>query len=159
MTFDAPPPFSDRLIDAAFAWRDDIVAAAGFLTRLPVGHFVSPETGLLARSMRAFPLVGVGIGLIGWGAFRLAEALGLPDAVAALMAPLATVLTTGALHEDGLADTADGFGGGEGRERKLAIMRDSRSGAYGVIALIFSIALRGAALTALAASGVGAALI
>jgi adenosylcobinamide-GDP ribazoletransferase len=161
MTFDMPP-WTNRLLDALARWRDDAVAAAVFLTRLPIARFASPETGLLARSMRAFPLVGVGIGLIGWAGYALAAALGLPLAIAALLALLATVLATGALHEDGLADTADGFGGGGDPARKLAIMRDSRSGAFGVIALVFSLTLRGAALAALAdlsSSAVGLALI
>jgi adenosylcobinamide-GDP ribazoletransferase len=138
--------------------RDDVLAAASFLTRLPVARFASPDTGLLARSMRAFPIVGIAVGLIGWAVFALAGALALPAAIAALLALVATVLTTGALHEDGLADTADGFGGGEDRARKLIIMHDSRNGAFGIIALIFSLALRGAALAALAASGIGVGL-
>jgi adenosylcobinamide-GDP ribazoletransferase len=100
-------------------------------------------------------VVGIAIGLVGWAAFALARALGLPETLAALVALLATVLTTGALHEDGLADTADGFGGGADAARKLAIMRDSRSGAYGVIALVFSIGLRAASLAAIAGQGAG----
>jgi adenosylcobinamide-GDP ribazoletransferase len=158
MTSETPPP-TDRLLDAAVHWRDDLVAAALFLTRLPLARFASPETGLLARSMRAFPLVGIGVGLIGWAGFALAGALGLPAPVAALAAVAATILATGALHEDGLADTADGFGGGDDKLKKLAIMHDSRSGAFGVIALVFSIALRGAALATLTAPLAGAALI
>src|SRR5277367_87736 len=159
MRFDAPSAHS--VLTALFGIRDDVIAAASFLTRLPVARFTSPDTGLLARSMRAFPLIGIAVGLVGWAAFALAAALGLPAAVASLLALLATVLTTGALHEDGLADTADGFGGGEDSARKLAIMRDSRNGAFGIIALVFSLALRGAALVALAASslGVGLALV
>ena len=155
MSSDAPTP-TDRVLDALIQWRNDLVAGAAFLTRLPVHRFASHETGLLARSMRAFPLVGIAVGLIGWAAFALAGALGLP-AASALLTVLATVLATGGLHEDGLADTADGFGGGDSAERKLQIMRDSRSGAFGVLALIFSIALRSAALAGIAA--VGPALI
>ena len=153
---DAPPP-TDRALDALIQWRNDLVAGAAFLTRLPVHRFASHETGLLARSMRAFPLVGIAVGLIGWAVFALAGALGLPVALSALLAVLATVLATGGLHEDGLADTADGFGGGDTAARKLQIMRDSRSGAFGVLALIFSIALRSAAIAGIAA--VGPALI
>jgi adenosylcobinamide-GDP ribazoletransferase len=158
MSFDARswtsavPPF-------LAGWRDDFLASGSFLTRLPLYRLVSIESGLLARSMRAFPLVGVVVGLIGWAVFAAAAALGLPPVATALAALAATVLVTGGLHEDGLADTADGFGGGADRERKLAIMRDSRSGAYGVMALIFSLGLRGAALAALTGSAAGPALI
>ena len=129
--------------------RDDVLAAASFLTRLPVARFASPDTGLLARSMRAFPIVGIAVGLIGWAVFALAGALALPAAIAALLALVATVLTTGALHEDGLADTFDGFGGST-PERKLEIMRDSRIGTYGASALAMSLMLRIAALASLA---------
>ncbi len=154
------PPWTHRILAALRAWLDDLVAAAHFLTRLPVSRFASPETGLLARSMRAFPIVGVLVGAVGWVSFALARALGLDDAIAALLTLLVTILLTGALHEDGLADTADGFGGGEDREARLAIMRDSRSGAFAILALILSLGLRGAALAALGAAGsVGPALI
>jgi len=82
----------------------------------------------------------------------LALLVGLPASLAAVFALAAGVALTGALHEDGLADTADGFGGGKDRERKLAIMRDSRSGSYGVLALCLSLLARWAALAALAAT-------
>src|SRR5260370_40396891 len=158
MDFDAPA-WQDRARSAAAAWWDDVIAAARFLTRLPVAGLATAETGLLARSMRAFPVVGLVVGLAGWAAFAIAAALGLPATIGALLAVAVTVLTTGALHEDGLADTADGFGGGEDRAGKLAIMRDSRSGAYGVLALAFSVALRAAALAVLTTPRAGAALI
>jgi adenosylcobinamide-GDP ribazoletransferase len=109
--------------------------------------------------MRAFPLVGILVGLIGWAVFALATRLGLPPFAVGLVTLAATVLVTGGLHEDGLADTADGFGGGADREHKLAIMRDSRNGAYGVMALIFSLGLRSAALAALTVPAAGLALI
>jgi adenosylcobinamide-GDP ribazoletransferase len=158
MAFDAPD-WKDATLAALAAWRDDAVAAACFLTRLPLAGFASAETGLLARSMRAFPVVGILVALVGWAAFAIAVALGLPATIAALLAVAATVLVTGALHEDGLADTADGLGGGADRARKLAIMRDSRTGAYGVLALVLSIALRAAALSVLTTPRVGAALV
>src|SRR5882757_7263051 len=108
-------------------WRDDFVAAARFLTRLPLAGFASPQSATagrpLAAAMRAFPLVGILVGLVGWAVFSLADALGLPATIGALLAVAATVALTGALHEDGLADTADGFGGSVERTRKLAIMR------------------------------------
>ena len=79
----------------------------------------------------------------------LASSFGLGQAPAALLALVAAGLITGALHEDGLADTADGFGGGRDRDEKLAIMRDSRQGSYGIIALIATIGLRAVALAAI----------
>jgi adenosylcobinamide-GDP ribazoletransferase len=86
------------------------------------------------------------IGAAGGSAYAIASALALPALAAALIAVATTALITGALHEDGLADTADGFGGGATREAKLDIMRDSRIGTFGVIALIVSIGLRSAAV-------------
>lgn len=129
------------------AWRDELLAALIFLTRLPLGMVQAdaPLPGAhpsLADASWAFPVVGLVIGAIGGVAYAIAFALGLPTLAAALIAVAATVLTTGALHEDGLADTADGFGGGATREQKLDIMRDSRIGAFGVLALIFSVGLR-----------------
>ncbi|NIA68098.1 adenosylcobinamide-GDP ribazoletransferase [Pelagibius litoralis] len=114
----------------------------------------------LARASRCYPLVGALVGVIAALIFLAADRLGLPPGLAALSAIVATVLVTGALHEDGLADLADGFGGGGDRARKLAIMRDSRIGSYGVIALILALALRAGSLAAIAEPGaVAAALI
>jgi adenosylcobinamide-GDP ribazoletransferase len=136
------------------AWRDQFLAASSFLTRLPLTAWSrSPIDALppsLADSAWAFPVVGLVVGVIGGLAYAIAGALHLPPLAAALVALVATILTTGALHEDGLADTADGFGGGATRERKLEIMRDSRIGSFGVIALVLSIGLRAAALAAIA---------
>ncbi|HEX3500198.1 MAG TPA: adenosylcobinamide-GDP ribazoletransferase [Stellaceae bacterium] len=148
---------------ALAGWRDDLVAAASFLTRLPLAGLAAPQSPMPARPlasvMRAFPLVGILVGVAGWAVFALADAFALPAMICALLAVATTVAVTGALHEDGLADTADGFGGGAERTRKLAIMRDSRSGAYGVLALVFSVALRAAALAALPPSRAGLALV
>lgn len=126
------------------SWLGDAHLAAVFLTRLPL-----PDAGVgnLARAMRTFPLVGAGLGL-GAAAVAWAAALALPALPAALLAVLALVLATGALHEDGLADLADGLGARGGRERRLEVMRDSRTGAFGVLALIFSVGLRASALAA-----------
>jgi len=119
--------------------------ALGFLTRLPFGPRGAQEPGALARSMAMFPLVGVLVGGIGGAVYALAHLL-LPAAIAALLALATTILVTGALHEDGLADTADGFGGGGDRAGKLAIMRDSRIGTFGMIALTLALGLRAVAL-------------
>ncbi len=131
-----------------------------FLTRQPLRHdgaIAGPE---LSRATRLYPLVGLAIGAAGGAVFWLAAAIGLPPLLAGLIAVAATMLLTGALHEDGLADTADGLGGGGDRARRLEIMGDSRSGSYGVAALILSIGLRAAALAALAApAAVAGALV
>jgi adenosylcobinamide-GDP ribazoletransferase len=130
------------------SWRAELHAALTFLTRLPL-HRVAldePVSADLAAASWAFPVAGVVVGAIGALSYGIALALGLPLLAAALVAVGATALTTGGLHEDGLADTLDGLGGGASREEKLAIMRDSRTGVYGVLALIFSVALRVAAL-------------
>jgi adenosylcobinamide-GDP ribazoletransferase len=135
------------------ALGDELALAARFLTRLPLGRSVAIASGSLAQAGWAFPVVGLGVGVLGAIAAAIAARLGFPSLVIGLIAVGVTVLVTGGLHEDGLADTADGLGGGSDREEKLAIMRDSRSGAYGVLALIFSVGLRAAALAALADLG------
>ncbi len=139
--------------DLAFfsSCQQDFKLAYGFLTRLPAPFHVPDAAGGLGRALRLAPLVGlvVGVGgaLVSWIAIG---GLGLPPLPAALLTVAATVWITGALHEDGLADVADGFGGAFERRRKLAIMRDSRIGTYGVLALILSVGLRAAALAVLA---------
>lgn len=123
--------------------------AATFLTRAPwVARWASGDAAELARSARWFPLVGVLVGA--WGALAFAAtACLLPPAAAALLALAAMVALTGAFHEDGLADAADGLFGGYTRERRLEIMRDSRIGTFGGIALVLSLGLRWQALLAL----------
>lgn len=125
---------------------DDARLAVVFLTRLPLPLRCAPPEGAHARAMAWFPVVGALIGLAGAAVHGLALAGNLPPAVAALLALGATIWITGALHEDGLADVADGLGGGRDRDRKLEIMRDSRVGTYGVLALLLSVGLRAAAL-------------
>ncbi|HEY0836205.1 MAG TPA: adenosylcobinamide-GDP ribazoletransferase, partial [Azospirillum sp.] len=131
-------------------WLDEIALATVFMTRLPIRLRLDPEVDLHARSMGWFPLVGAGVGLLAGGVYALTVWLNLPPTAAALLALAASAWVTGALHEDGLADVADGFGGGRSRERKLEIMRDSRVGSYGVLAVVFSVGLRASALAALA---------
>jgi adenosylcobinamide-GDP ribazoletransferase len=128
----------------------DLKASIAFLTRLPIGRATAASGTDVSRAAWAFPLAGVLVGLIAAAIYAIAHKLGLPAWIAAALAVAATLATTGCLHEDGLADTADGFGGGETRERKLEIMRDSRIGTYGVCALTLSILLRVAALASFA---------
>jgi adenosylcobinamide-GDP ribazoletransferase len=133
-------------MDARRGLFDEFAIAMAVLTRLPVGVAGQDEPGAIAASGWAFPLVGAGIGGIAAVVFFVAEALGCAALIAASLAVLAGIALTGAFHEDGLADTADGLGGGHDRETKLAIMRDSRHGSFGILALVFSVGLRAAAL-------------
>ena len=123
----------------------DFRLALGFLTRIPVSLAEPPGPNALTRSMRLFPLVGALIGAAVGGLDLLAGKV-LPPLPSALLAIGLGLLLTGALHEDGLADCADGFGGGRDKDGKLAIMRDSRIGAYGTLALILSVGLRASAI-------------
>lgn len=120
-------------------WIDFLVAIQ-FLTRIRV-PLSAYEPDALSRSVKFFPVVGL---LIGGGAALLRFLLQphLPTLAVALLLVAYLVLVTGALHEDGLADAADGFGGGWDREKILTIMRDSRIGSYGAIALILSLTAR-----------------
>ncbi|MBV9653914.1 MAG: adenosylcobinamide-GDP ribazoletransferase [Acetobacteraceae bacterium] len=120
------------------------------LTRVPLPRrFVPGVLPSPARSVWCFPLVGALTGAGAGAIYAACDQLGMPPLLAALWTVAAQLLITGALHEDGLADTADGFGGGHSREQKLAIMRDSRIGSYGVLALILSLAIRVAAIGAI----------
>lgn len=136
-------------MDARRGPFDEFAIAMALLTRLPVGMDAQDEPGAIAAAGWAFSLVGAGIGGIVALSFFVAELIGCSALVAALLAILAGIALTGAFHEDGLADTADGFGGGRDRETKLAIMRDSRHGSFGILALAFSVGLRAAALAAI----------
>ena len=115
---------------------------------MPVGRARPAATLDIDRIAWAAPIAGVFVGLIGGVVLALTALLGLPPLLRGGLATAALVAFTGALHEDGLADVADGFGGGATRTRKLEIMRDSRIGAYGAIAIALALILRVGALTA-----------
>jgi adenosylcobinamide-GDP ribazoletransferase len=125
---------------------DDFLIVLGFFTRLPVGDYSGVWQGRLASGAWAFPIVGVLAGFGGAAAWAIALWVGLPPMLAAIFAVLFQILLTGALHEDGLGDIADGFGGGRDRDAKLTIMRDSRVGAYGVLAIVLAVIMRIAAI-------------
>jgi adenosylcobinamide-GDP ribazoletransferase len=122
-----------------------------FLTRIPAPTALPPDQAPLHRAMRQFPLVGALIGGVTSLIVALGTSVGLSPFAAAVLGIAVTAALTGGLHEDGLADTADGFGGGSDKEHKLKIMRDSRIGAYGVLALILVILLKSQAIAAMAA--------
>ncbi|MSP47726.1 MAG: adenosylcobinamide-GDP ribazoletransferase [Alphaproteobacteria bacterium] len=129
------------------ALRLELVTAVAFLTRLPIRL---DATLPLAAAARGFPLAGALVGGIAAAVLALAHGVGIPPLVAAVLAVGAAVAATGALHEDGLADSADGLFSGAARERVLEIMRDSRIGTFGALALILSVGLRAGSLAALA---------
>jgi len=110
------------------------LAAVRFFTRLPVPSWIGHSQAQLDRAARYFPLVGALVGAIG-AAATLAAALLLPASIAILLGMAATLLATGAFHEDGLADSCDAFGGGWDKAQVLAIMKDSRIGSYGALAI------------------------
>lgn len=147
MLTDLPPPKENL----ATAWMRDLKIAMIFFTRVPVAYDGALGLPELKRAWRAVPLVGAVIGAVGAGVYAAAHRLGLGPTIAAVLAVMATTLLTGALHEDGLADFVDGCGGGRDRAGRLEIMRDSRIGTYGVLALGFTGALRIAALATIAA--------
>jgi adenosylcobinamide-GDP ribazoletransferase len=120
---------------------EELVGAVMVLTRLPIGGLSRPAIEPSA-CVWAYPLVGIFIGAVGGAVFSVGSFLTLP--------PLISAICAVGLHEDGLADTADGLGGGRSRERKLDIMRDSRIGSFGALALILSVTLRVAAASTLA---------
>jgi adenosylcobinamide-GDP ribazoletransferase len=132
--------------------------ALRFLTIVPAPPVDRVEDDWLMRAAKYFPLVGIVVGIVSAAVLLLSAKLWtgfLPP----LMAIAASIVLTGALHEDGLADTADGLGGGRSREARLAIMKDSRIGTYGALALGLGVALRVLALAPLPTWTAAAALI
>jgi adenosylcobinamide-GDP ribazoletransferase len=129
---------------------DRLACAAQFLTRLPLPGPRAWSDELLARSARYFPLVGLLVGGVVAAVFLAARQVWPTGALPALLAVAAGVLVTGGFHEDGLADTADGLGGGQTPEQRLTIMKDSRLGTYGALALGLVLAARVGAVAELA---------
>ncbi|GMA77280.1 hypothetical protein GCM10025880_36970 [Methylorubrum aminovorans] len=144
---DPGPPFPGA------DWVYDLAACLRFFTRLPIPPLPdepAPHAAPDFRTVpRVLPLAGLLIALPAALVLVLAWEIRLGPFVAAALALVALALITGAMHEDGLADVADGFGGGQSRERSLEIMRDSRIGAYGGTALFLGLALRAAMLATL----------
>jgi adenosylcobinamide-GDP ribazoletransferase len=131
----------------------DVHLAGVLLTRLPLPQL--PQTAFQGGhgAVWAYPLIGAGIAALGSIAGLIALGAGLPPLAAAGIAIAAMTLTTGAMHEDGLADTADGLWGGWTRERRLAIMKDSHIGTYGVLALLLAVGIKCALYAALLPMG------
>ena len=117
---------------------NSFLGAVVFLTRIPVSRFYDFQRDNLSRSVIYFPIVGMFVGLAG-GIVLTAGHLFLPALIAVLLCMAATVAMTGGIHEDGLADAADGLFGGQNASRCLEIMKDSRLGTFGALALWFSL--------------------
>ena len=122
--------------------------ALQFFTRVPIPRWVGFEPWWLHACARHFPLVGFVIGAVATAVLWAGHALFTP-AVAVLLSMAASVVLTGAFHEDGWADTCDALGGAAGRERALVIMKDSRIGSYGAVGLVLMLGLKAAATLAL----------
>jgi adenosylcobinamide-GDP ribazoletransferase len=138
---------------------DRLRDAIRFLTIIPVGSSNdAPDPEWMVRSSKFFPLVGAMVGLVSAAMLLVTTPLFGP-VIAALLSVLAGVLITSGFHEDGLADTMDAFGGGWTIEQRLTIMKDSRIGTYGTLALIFAIALRSTTLAGMPSATGAAALI
>ncbi|MEQ1695831.1 MAG: adenosylcobinamide-GDP ribazoletransferase [Hyphomicrobiaceae bacterium] len=127
--------------EAAYA-----IVAVQFLTRLPVPVMRSFNSTWMDRSIAYFPLTGLIVGGICSVVWLASNHIWTP-AISAILALAAGIAATGAFHEDGLADTADGLGGGLTREKRLLIMKDSRIGTYGTVVLITALALKVACLS------------
>jgi adenosylcobinamide-GDP ribazoletransferase len=132
--------------DTGLTVLTDLRGAFGLLTRLPLG---GPGRG--AASTWAWPVVGAAVGAMGAGAGLAAQAAGVPLGVAAALVIAVQAALTGMLHEDGLADTFDGLLGGRDPAQRLEIMRDSRIGAFGALALVLAILMRWSAIVVLLA--------
>lgn len=141
------------MVDRLFA---DLIACLRFYTRLPLpvrlGETDPHGMPDFSHAAVLVPIAGALIGVVGALVLTVAANLGLAPLPAATIAIGALVLITGAMHEDGLADLCDGFGGGANRERKLEIMKDSRLGTYGAAALVLSLLLRVGTLAGLVAT-------
>ncbi len=125
-----------------------LLCAIQFLTRLPVPAPRGFQSDWIARSAKYFPLVGAMVGLFAAGVLLLSAKV-WSGWIPVLLCTAFSVFITGAFHEDGLADTADGLGGGQTREKRLIIMKDSRLGTYGAVTLVLCLALKVSALTAM----------
>lgn len=132
-----------------------LLVAIQFLTRLPVPPFIHYNPQWLHQSSRHFPAVGLLVGLLCAGVFWLGSILFTP-LVAAVISTVFGIRLTGGFHEDGLADSCDGLGGGLTRERTLTIMKDSRLGTYGVLGLVSALLLK---VTLLASMPLSVAII
>ena len=144
-----------------------LLLALQYFTRIPLPHRLAQWVGYSpaqqAACMRHFPAVGAVLGLIAasvlYGVFQALPALHATPWIAAILSTATVIYLTGALHEDGLADLSDGLGGTANREHALAIMKDSRIGSFGALALLLAVFLKVALLVALVQVNLNQALV
>jgi adenosylcobinamide-GDP ribazoletransferase len=148
-----------KIVDHFKDWIDDLRLATALLTRVPMPHSDGLMSAGPARAQRAFPLVGAMIGVVVGLVDLSLLAMSIPPLAAAALALGASAALTGAMHEDGLADVGDGFGGGRDRAAKLLIMRDSRLGTYGAIVLLVGFSARLSALASLPTAAIVPGLV
>ncbi|WP_020183474.1 adenosylcobinamide-GDP ribazoletransferase [Methylotenera sp. 1P/1] len=138
-------------------WRH-LLLALGFFTRIPVPNLPDFKDADLNHAAKYFPLIGILVGLVAALVYFLAHFI-LTQSLAVLISMAATIYLTGAFHEDGLADSADGLGGGWNKERILTIMQDSRLGTYGATALFLMLFAKFQTINAMSPIVVPVALI
>lgn len=143
-----------------YAVLTDVMRSLGFLSRIPVpSSWFIGDDGKLSTTCRAFPIASAIMTLPAIIILIGSNILALPPLLAAVLSVSALIIVSGALHEDGMADVADGFFGSSDKDRRLAIMKDSRIGTYGALAIIISFSIRTIAIAAiLQASVTGATL-
>lgn len=124
------------------------LTALMFLTRIPAPKWLGYSEDSINKCNRYFPLVGLIIGSTGALTYYLASFI-VPLSISILLSMISTILLTGGFHEDGFADTCDGFGGGWTQEKILTIIKDSRVGAYGMIGMILLLTLKFSALVSI----------
>jgi adenosylcobinamide-GDP ribazoletransferase len=156
-TAEAPPPAATPPKARSFAAGPRL--AVSFLTVVPTGRVEVADGAWLARAAAWFPVVGALVGGVAAGAFALADWAGLTSAVSGGIALAVAIVFTRGLHEDGLADTADGLGVHGTRERRLAAMKDSAVGAHGALAMAVALLLSALALASLDAAHAARALV
>ncbi len=144
---------SDDSDNSPIATLGDVPAALGLLSRLPVRVNTDAATKRGAQAAWAYPLAGLVLAVIAASIGNVTLWIGLPIPLAAGVILATLVITSGAMHEDGLADTADGFWGGWDKINRLKIMKDSHTGVYGAVALVLSLGLRWQALALIIAHG------
>ncbi len=145
--------------DRPFQPVAEFLASLRFLTRLPIPFAKTASPVPLSQAMRQFGLAGAAIGALIGLALKAVGLFHMPVLMTASLVVGFSLLVTGALHEDGLADTADGLGGGKTRERRLEIMRDSRIGTYGSAALMLALMCRAGAYIDLLGMTYGQAIL
>ncbi len=137
---------------------ESLIGAVRFFTRLPVPGTIGQSGFALTKAIRYFPLTGIIVGALAGLVFSVCFSF-WPKTLAVLAAIASAVYLTGALHEDGWSDMVDGFGGGRDRQRILDIMRDSRLGSFGAVALCLLLLMRFVALVEIDGALIPAALI